>query len=41
MVKKLYHTTSGEKFREVGNLLRKSLGKEGAYNIPQTPPRRQ
>jgi hypothetical protein len=27
--------TSGEKFREAGNLLGKSLGKEGAYNTPK------
>jgi len=32
--------TSGEKFREAGNLLVKSLGKEGLIIPPQTPPRR-
>jgi len=27
--------TSGEKFKEAGNFLEKSLGKEGAYNTPK------
>jgi hypothetical protein len=33
IIQKLY--TSGEKFKEAGNFLEKSLGKEGAYNTPK------
>jgi hypothetical protein len=29
------YNTSGEKFKEAGNLLRKSLGREEAYNTPK------